>query len=48
MGYEIFNSMVFWASNFFLKKFVKPSGTLSYILDVSSLKVDTYLNKIAT
>ena len=38
LGHEIFVSMVFWATNFFFEKFVKPSGSSpSYVLNVCSL-----------
>ena len=37
LGHEKFRSMVSWATKFFLEKFVKPSGPLSYILNVRSL-----------
>ena len=38
MGHEIFRSMGFLGTKFFLKKFIKPSGPPSYILNVRSLK----------
>ena len=40
LGHEIFSSVVPWATNFFLKKIVKPSGPLSYILNLRSLTLD--------
>ena len=38
LGHEIFRSMVFWATNFFFEKFLKPSVSISYIHNVHSLR----------
>ena len=39
LGHEIFSSLIPWATKFFFEKFVKPSGSSSYILNVHSLSV---------
>ena len=37
LEHEIFRSMVSWATKYFLKNLVKPSGPSSYVLNVRSL-----------
>ena len=39
LGHEIFSSMIPWATKYFLKNFEKPSGLISYIFHICSLKL---------
>ena len=49
LGHEIFVSMVFWATNFFFEKFVKPSGpSPSYVLNVCSLNKFFFKHNISS